>query len=211
MTSVRAKAFVVVVVGIAMLIVGLACLPLFTSMSLNCWHEEVDICSGRVRWQLHLCGLCIYAKSEESILSSLIKGCTPERAPAWHRCETVDILPALCRNSLHYRYHSAIAQIRMLEVLWQLAAFTPNAKRQMCLDVLRLWQAARDDRLVEMYQEAAASLAISGSKDSKPIDVGQLPSVESIAERYAGKKAKDERKPPGLFPSGATTDPNVRK
>jgi hypothetical protein len=189
MMRVRAKPLVLVAVGIAALVLGLACWPLFTSMPLNCWHQDVDIRSGRVRWQLDLFGLCIHERSEESILSSRTRGSTPERTAAWHRCRTIDVFPSFCRWSRHYRYHSAIAQIRMLEVLWELAPFTPNAKRQMCLDVLTLWQEARDDRLVEVYQEAVASRAISDSKGGSPIDVAQLPSVESIvsvAESQAG-------------------------
>ena len=94
---------------------------------INCSHHDVDIHSGRVRFNRYLFWLRVHDSVEDSALTRALR---PDdfasTTPKWHHAVTLS--PGL-GHSLHYKFHSAIAQIRELELVWSLAEFTPAARR----------------------------------------------------------------------------------
>jgi len=84
--------------------------------------------------------------------------------------------------SPHYRYHGAIAQMRMIEVMWRCESFTPEAKHKMARDVLSLWQLDEGYSVVNEYLgKVEQSLARRG--DSETVCEGDLPLMEVLQNR----------------------------
>src|SRR5688572_11297203 len=78
----------------------------FVWSPLHCWHEYVDIRSGRLRFQHYLLYVCVSDRTEETWLSRAVP--TPLGPPAWRRVNTFS--PG-ARHSPHY----AITTIRRLD------------------------------------------------------------------------------------------------
>jgi hypothetical protein len=174
---------------LAFLVVFFALLP-FWVVGLGCWPlvarstvEEIDINSARVRRQRYTLGLCIHESVEPSVLTRLAGADLPEKPADWRRVTTYC---SRVRISPHYRYHSAVNQIRVLESIWGLRTFTPAAKRQVARDVLLLWQRGEGYGPVDHYLRELDSISRPWHGNTKPIDTEDLPSpdsIESLVER----------------------------
>jgi hypothetical protein len=173
--TVVAALFVVLVIWV----VGTGCWPLVTWST----HEDIDINSGRVRRQRYLVGLCIHESIEPSTLTRLVEGELGEKPADWRR---VTMYSSRVRVSPHYLYHGAVNQIRVLESIWDFRTFTPAAKRQAARDVLLLWQRGEGYWPVDYYLSELESISRPWDEDLEPIEVGDLPSpdsIESLVER----------------------------
>jgi len=133
----------------------------------------VDIHSGRVRLTRYIFWLRVYESVEDSALTRALQ---PEdfsaTAPEWHHAVTLS--PGL-GHSPHYRFHSAIAQIRQLELAWSLAEFTPAARRASAKRILQLWQQTGGDDGAKPYLRALDNLAFAGSSQKGAIDEEDSP------------------------------------
>ncbi len=142
--TVRKLGWLALAFGVAVAVLFIASsLGLLPWNSINCWHEDVDIGTGRIRSTRYLCWIAVRTGVTNSALTDALQ--PPELQAtnaAWRRVLTLS--PGI-RNSPHYSFHSAIAQIHELELLWRLADFTPAAKRASALRLLSAWQAAGDD------------------------------------------------------------------
>ena len=142
---------------------------------INCWHYEVDIHSGRIRYTRYFAFVPISQRIDESTLSRALQ---PEDLrdshPDWRRALTLS--PGV-RNSPHYIFHSAIAQIRELEVVWQAGEFTVAAQRSSAKRVLELWQEGQSDDAAKPYLCAISDLAFRSDSEHKSIDEKDLPTV----------------------------------
>ena len=116
-------------------VVGLGCYPFVQWSALNCRHEDLDINTGRIRHQRFLLGLRVKDRIEESAISRAVQ--VTEVPPDWRRVNTVS---PLVRYSPHYRLHGGIAQIRYLEMIWEMGSFTPSERSESARTVLRLWK-----------------------------------------------------------------------
>jgi hypothetical protein len=139
----------------------------------NCWHRDVDIYSGRVRYARYLLWIPVRQTIEDSTLT---KALLPEdlagQTVEWHHAVTLS--PGL-RNSPHYVFHSAINQIRRLEGSWNLAEFSPEARRGSAKRVLELWQEAGNDGGPEDFLRALEELAFSANEKTNRIAEADLP------------------------------------
>lgn len=167
-----------VFVALASWIVGLGCWPFLRWSPLNCSHEDIDINCGRIRRQSFLVGHCVRESVEMSSLTRALSEDAADAPPAWRRVNTFS---PMVRYSPHYRYHSALWQIRHIELFWQLAIFTPEAKAQVARDVLSLWQWGKGDDPVNDYIHQLDSTIGDGGEKST-IDTKDLPSIEGIKQ-----------------------------
>ena len=151
-------------------VVGLGCYPLVTWSSLNCRHEEIDINTGRIRHQRFLVGICVSERIEESPISR--EAAIANVVPDWRRANTFS--PCV-GYSPHYIFHSTIVQTRKLELVWQLAAFTPAARKRTAQEVLRLWKTGERADAADGYIQALSALAIDRDDTAPPIFVEDLP------------------------------------
>lgn len=127
------------VTGLAALIVVVLFLisGFFTWSPLHCWHDDVDIRSGRLRQTYYVLYVCISERTEETWLSRVRE---PANAPPdWRRVNTFS---PWVSYSPHYAYHGALMQIAQLEQLDQLIPFQPDARREIADRLLTLWQAS---------------------------------------------------------------------
>jgi hypothetical protein len=142
---------------------------------INCWHYEVDIHSGQIRYTRYLAFIPITQRIEDSALSRALR---PEDLryplPDWRRALTFS--PGV-RNSPHYIFHSAIAQIRELEIIWQAGDFTPAARRSSAKRVLELWQEGQSDDAAKPYLRAISDIAFRSDSEQKSTDERDLPTV----------------------------------
>ena len=150
-------ATIAVVAVPCMLICGVF-LGLLPWWSVNCSHHDVDLRSGRLRYTRYLFWVPVQEKIEDSALTKeLRRGDVADTTPSWRRAVTHS--PG--RHSPHYVFHSAIGQIRELEMLWRLADFAPEARRASAKRVLQLWQEHGHDREAGEYLRAVGKRVLA--------------------------------------------------
>ncbi len=161
------------VLAAPVLLFGASLLGFFPWSPINCTHHDVDIHSGRVRLTRYIFWLRVHESVEDSALTKALR---PEdyaaTTPKWHHAVTLS--PGL-GHSPHYAYHSAIAQIRELELAWSLAEFTPAARRASSKRILQLWQQTGGDDGAKPYLLALDGLALADGSDRRTIDERDLP------------------------------------
>lgn len=161
------------VLAAPVLLFGASLLGFFPWSPINCTHHDVDIHSGRVRLTRYVFWLRVHESFEDSALTKALR---PEdyaaTKPEWRHAVTLS--PGL-GHSPHYTYHSAIAQIRQLELAWSLAEFTPAARRASARRILQLWQRAGGDDGAKPYLLALDNLALADNADKMTIDERDLP------------------------------------
>jgi len=107
----------------------------FQLSPLNCWHDDIDINSGRVRHTRFLLYCQIGDRTEETWLSRAYDG--PNRPPDWRRVNTFS---PFVHYSPHYQYHGAIHQVETLQLCDEMVPFESDARRKAALGLLVLWQ-----------------------------------------------------------------------
>jgi hypothetical protein len=105
---------------------------------LNCWYDEVDIQSGRIRhtWLLLYCQ--VSQREEETWLSKAAD--SKGKSPEWRRVYTFS--PG-SRISPHHTYHGAIHQIKVLKSVEDLIPLDPAARRCVANQVICCGKKAR--------------------------------------------------------------------
>jgi len=175
MTSKR-RIWLYVFGGLPLLTVGVLLLALvgfWAWSAINYWTYEVDILSGRIRYTRYLFFVPIRQKIEDSALTCALQvedypGTTCE----WRRVPTHS---RGVRYSPHYAFHGAIAQIRELELVWEMGQFTPAARRATAKRVLELWQKENDDSAAHDYIRTVADLAFRSDADKRSTNETDLP------------------------------------
>ena len=148
-------------------------LGFFPWSGINCTTQEVDIYSGRIRHSRHLLFIPVERRVEDSTLTkALLPEDTATVRAEWYTALTFS--PGL-RYSPHYIFHSAIHQMRQLEGAWELAQFTPAARRASAKCVLQLWQQSGGDDGASDYLRAVSELSLADDSRTKVIDERDLP------------------------------------
>lgn len=148
---------------------------LFPGSALNCWHYDVDVCSGRIRYTRYIAFVPIRQSVDESALSlALLPEDLQDSQPDWRRVTTLS--PGV-RNSPHFIFHSAMAQIQELEADWQTGEFTAAARRSSAKRLLELWQQGQCDDAAEPYLRTISALASRSGAEHRPTEERDLPAV----------------------------------
>jgi hypothetical protein len=168
-----------VLVGAMLLVtwlVGSGGFPLLMWSELNCWHQDVDIRSGRYRYQRYVLWCKVAEREEDTFLSRVYRksfGGSPE--PVWVRVNT--FCPSSPHVSPQYAYHGALAQISLLEEILKLHGVTPEAEKAMVQAVLLLWQQDNGDGLATRYLRA---ILMREEGFAGPIGLKDLPDHRSL-------------------------------
>jgi hypothetical protein len=153
----------------------LSLLGLFPWSGLNCWQDDIDITSGRVRHTRYLLWVPISRSVRDSALTKTLLLADRTGAPAdWH--PVVTLSPGL-HHSPHYRFHGAISQIRQLEICWEFGKMTPVARRKTAWHVVRLWQQTGSYFRADDYIQAVWERALDAEKKGEAIDGSDLPDL----------------------------------
>jgi hypothetical protein len=143
---------------------------MFQWSPLNCWHDDIDINSGRVRRTRFLLYCQIGDRTEETWLSRAYDG--PSRLPDWRRVNTFS--PFVHYSPL-YRYHGAIHQIQMLQLGEELVPFESDARRKAAHGLLTLWQNTGSytgaDRYLQEIEKVVSTLHRNGVSIVKASDL----------------------------------------
>jgi len=140
---------------------------------INCWDEEIDLQSGRVRTTWYLCFLPVSVQINESAFSRVLTHEDTDGAtPNWQRVNTFS--PGV-HYSPHYRFHGATTEVSMVEDSWQAGRFTLEARRasaKRILESLRehesLWS-SRD------YRQAIAEIGFKNYEANRETTLDELP------------------------------------
>ncbi|MEO6754421.1 MAG: hypothetical protein ABIP85_21815 [Chthoniobacteraceae bacterium] len=151
---------------------------IFTWSPINCWHEDIDIRSGRIRYCRYLFWRRVSERvSATPVFDALQPTDYDAAAPEWHHANTFS--PGV-HHSPHYRFHSAISQAQTLAMLWRITEFTPAARRQSALALLSAWQRGRSYHAAQPFLDALSKLTLERAEQEpkKPIDASDLPPNE---------------------------------
>jgi hypothetical protein len=165
-----ALSLAVLVLAVLFLISGV-----FQWSALNCWHEDVDIKSGRVRRTRFLLYYRIGERIEDTWLSRSITN--RNAVPDWRRVNTFS--PGV-HHSPHYRYHGAMQQIRKLEQLDSLLTFESAARTGIAESVLALWRDGGTDSAADDYIQEVSE-TVFGIREARQV---QTLSVRAIPAPY---------------------------
>ncbi len=177
----RLRSVLVLLVGLILAwVVGLGCWPFLTWSSLNCRCEDVDITSGKVRYQQYLFGFCVHERTVDTGMSLLVPSDDNGSPPEWRRVNTFS---PLVHYSPHHGYHGAIYQIHLIDGMSAEVRFSPAARQRIIQDVLHLWQ--RDGSYVsasDYLQRVESLLSNSAGSPQKMIEAADLPSTDVAAK-----------------------------
>jgi hypothetical protein len=123
---------------------------------LNCWHDEIDINTGRYRHTQFLCYYKVNERTEDTWLSLAHE--SHNSAPDWRRVNTFS--PCV-RYSPHYRFHGTLSQVKTLEVLEHIIPFEPTARRKIAETVVESWQNSGSDEDSDRYVQEIAEIALA--------------------------------------------------
>jgi len=135
--------------------------------------EEVDISSGRMRNTTTLFGRRIGQTVLETAISQTIGS---SAAPAnW---QIVSVTSPLPLKDIDTPYGDAFAQINTLENLWSLTPFSDDARREVALNLIKLWN-LKDD--AHDYVQTINGMAWKNpDKPIQKITASDLPNVANF-------------------------------
>ncbi|MHC4593937.1 MAG: hypothetical protein ACYS9C_05140 [Planctomycetota bacterium] len=125
---------------------------------LCCEFDDVDINTGRTRRTRYLLYCKIREKIEDSLLTKTIGQFPDGVQPDWQRVYT-NLFQIVNRVHIHHGYGSAIGQIQEVDVIWQLYAFSDEAKRHLVQTVLDKWQSDGGYFGVDVYLANVSTMA----------------------------------------------------
>lgn len=167
------KCLAAVALVIPCLLFGASLIGGVTWSPVNCWHHDVDIHSGRLRYTRYIFWMPVRHRIEDSALSAALFPNGSDGAPAeWHHVLTFS--PGV-HHSPNYIFHSAINQIHKLEGCWSGGKFTPEARQASAKRVLQLWQQNGNDNAAGDYLHALEQTAFSGLDTTNTITEADLP------------------------------------
>ncbi len=151
------------------ILISTAITSLFASVvfhwsGLNCWHDDIDINSGRVRHTRFILYCQIGDRTEETWLSRACDGSF--QSPDWRRVNTFS---PLVHYSPHYRYHGAIDQIELLQLCDERIPFESDARRKVGLGILALWQNTSSYHDADQYVHAIETVVSKLHRDGASI------------------------------------------
>lgn len=172
MTSLSKKPWLIGAATLAC-VLGIAIAGIFVWSPLNCWQEEVDIHSGRIRYSRFLLLICVTERVEDTMLSAVLpaSGVMTE-TPDWRRVNTFS---PFVQTSPHHDFHGAMGQLQNLKLCWEAGNFTPAAKRESAHRLLETWQRAGNCSAGSRYLESLAQFITQRGGAIPSVDLAELP------------------------------------
>jgi hypothetical protein len=186
----RTGCLIVFLVLVLIWVIGFGCWPVLVWSRLNCWCDDIDINSGRIRYRRYLAGLLVCTSIKETELSRLVAAEGKAEPPDWHTSNT---LSPFENHSPHYLYHGATYQVHELEMMWNCATFTLAAKREIVRNVFLLWRRDGGHYSVDHYLNAFEPLLQrrwtmvrpeEWIESKEPIDTKDLPPLPPARKQW---------------------------
>ena len=160
-------------ISIPPVLLALSLFGLFPWSGVNCWQNDIDINSGRIRQTRYLLWVPVQSSVTDSALTRAVspEATTDPRAD-WQ--PVVTLSPGL-HYSPHYRFHGAIHQMQELEFSWEFGKMTQAAREKTARQVLRFWQQTGSYGRAAEYIQSVWERAQDAEKKGNVIDVSDLP------------------------------------
>jgi hypothetical protein len=169
--KVKTKACVVLAVSLCVLSGGFAYSVLNPWSRINCTYEDIDIRTGRVRFQRHILFLKVTDRIKKTSISKMWEGHFGDYPdPVWRRVNTFWGFDA-GGHSPHHAYHGAIGAGRVLEKGIALALYSEEAQEKAIHTFFELLQAEESDLLASRYAHFLSERA----EDGLVIDQNDVP------------------------------------
>jgi hypothetical protein len=124
--------------------------PLFSPWSrINCREQEIDALSGLGQDTRYLYWIPVSRRVSGTAVSKALS--VDESSTREHRCHQVNAFGPYTGHSPHYRHHSALHQVRQLELIWDFHDAGPAERAAHARDLLREWQEAGTDETADAY------------------------------------------------------------
>lgn len=136
--------------------------PLFIPWSeINCRHEDINIKNGQARYSRCVWFMQVSSRVEDTPLSLALGGSSlgPDDLEPWHHANTFS--PGVS-HSPHHRFHAALWQARMAGDLFEMLDASPERRREISANILKLWQQSGNDFEVNDYLDT-----LMGDYDAK--------------------------------------------
>ncbi|NLF30040.1 MAG: hypothetical protein GX591_04035 [Planctomycetes bacterium] len=156
---------------------------------LNNEEQELDLSSGRARFTRYV----LYCQVSQEVRNTAISKALgssrgSEGDEGW---VMVNIFQPGVSHSPHFLYHGAFSQITGLEIHWDMADFTQDARAETARQLLKVWRDGGSDSAADRYLDNLAGTVVWDSgqpttADAIPDDLAQ----KSLTE-YDGKHARD--------------------
>jgi len=175
--EVKTKAYIVLAVSLCVLSGGFAYSVLNPWSRINCIHEDIDIRTGRVRFQRYILFIQVTNHIKKTNISKMWEryfGVYPY--PLWRRVNTFwgfDV----GGSSPHHAYHGALAAARMIEKSLFLASFSEDAQKKAAHTYLQSLQAEDSDKSASQYAHFVAMQSIQ-KEEQGVIEEGDIPSLD---------------------------------
>lgn len=142
--------FRILKLGMIALLLAPFIIPLFLPWSrINCREQEVDILTGLTKHTRYLYWIPITSNVRNSPVSDAIFKSPPaNHTPQWKSANTFG---PYTQHSPHYIYHSAISQMRNLQLIWEMYEFDPEKRKESALGLLHEWQKTGNDSSADDY------------------------------------------------------------
>lgn len=145
----KKRATIIVTIILAVLVLAPLILPAILPWSkINRKHEEISIVTGQMRITRHVWFLPVSCQIRDTYLS---KTYTVSDVSAGNQWYAVNTSSPWWRHSPHYAFHSALAQVKQLELILEMN----NASRDQCVaamkGLLSAWQESGDDSQAQIY------------------------------------------------------------
>ena len=151
---------------------------LFPWSGINCWHEEIDIRSARIRYTRCFLFCNVSERVESTPVSEALQHDeTRKPLPEWHLVNTFS--PGR-DHSPHYAFHSAIVQAQLRSSIWDRMEFTTEARRISAVELLSAWQGAASDAKARAYLDELSEVVRRSldEGDRTPVKVADFPRIE---------------------------------
>ena len=140
-----------------LLAIALAVSGIFPYSQLNCWTEDVDLVTGRIRNQRYMLTYKISESTQDSWLTESLDPKSIENTlPKWRRAGTFSPFHAV---SPQHTYNGTMEQIRTLQGISQRVPFDPDARRTVAQRVLGMWRSSGSAKRAQGYVDALAETA----------------------------------------------------
>jgi len=147
----KKKLWIPLILPLAFLVFGPIIVPFFAPWSaINCKHEEINIKTGQSRYKRYIWFIKVSERVEDTLISTILDGETVDIADIepWHKVNTFSFVFG---HSPHYIFHGALAQVRELEIIFELKQPTAEQKREIVETILEFWQSSGHDGGVRDY------------------------------------------------------------
>lgn len=116
---------------------------------INCRYQDIDLDTGRARYTTMIYGIPFSQDIKHTAISSKLAEVDLNRKDGtWRRVNTFS--PGT-RYSPHHGFHSALHQVKQLEMIWELEEHDDQARMASARAVLRLWQESDRDSGADDY------------------------------------------------------------